>query len=173
MTHAKNASAFNLAKALKTVRIYDNGGVTADRFTAVFMNEPERAANLYGAYGMSEKPYHPQGVGQYCSATPGRHLGRRIKYNDLTEDCQKLIASYLKPGFETETVKLPAYWGSALVNGDFTGLTNEEEASVNAWLEENPQYGECLSASDYPEIEMFEQQICDVLEFTFPIRVQH
>lgn len=76
---------------MKNIRIYDNGGKTFDRFTVVYLNEPE-GLGLYGARGMSENPFHPQGFGQYCTAAPGRHLGKRIKFDQLPIDCQRLVA---------------------------------------------------------------------------------
>lgn len=75
---------------MQNVRIYDNGGETFDRYTAVYMNQPE-GRGLFGARGMSENPYHPQGFGQYCAAMPGRHLGRRITFASLPADCQRLV----------------------------------------------------------------------------------
>jgi hypothetical protein len=76
---------------LKQIKIYDNNGKTLDRYTAVYMFSPENQANTYSARAMSERPFHPQGFGQYCTAMPGRHLGKRIKFLDLPSDCQKLI----------------------------------------------------------------------------------
>ena len=75
---------------LKQVRLYDNGGKTFDRYTAVYMNEPE-GRGVYGARGMSEDPFHPMGFGQYCTAMPGRHLGKRIAFEALPKDCQRLV----------------------------------------------------------------------------------
>lgn len=74
---------------LKQVRIYDNGGKTWDRYTAVFMMLPEYKAGEYAAVGMSEDPFY--GFGQHCTAVPGRHLGKRIKFEQLPVDCQRLI----------------------------------------------------------------------------------
>jgi hypothetical protein len=71
------------------VRIYDNGGKTVDRYIAVYMNEPD--GRLYGARAMSEHPFHPQGVGMCCLAKPGRHLGKRITFDQLPPDCRKLV----------------------------------------------------------------------------------
>lgn len=73
------------------IRIYDNGGETIDRYTVVYMDEPERSHGNFAARAMSEDPFHPLGFGQWCSATPGPHLGRRIKFEDLPTDCQKLV----------------------------------------------------------------------------------
>lgn len=72
------------------VRIYDNGGRSFDRYTAVYMNLPERDG-LFEARGMSKHPFSPQGFGCSCSAMPGRHLGKRIKLEELPKDCQKLV----------------------------------------------------------------------------------
>jgi hypothetical protein len=71
------------------IRIYDNGGATFDRFTVVFMSQPERQSGTFAALGMSSFPFHPQGFGQHTTATPGRHLCKRIPFTALPEDCQK------------------------------------------------------------------------------------
>ena len=76
------------------IRIYDNGGETFDRYTVIYMDTPE-GRGLYGARGMSERPFHPQGFGMYCTAAPGRHLGRRIAFEALPQDCQRLVISDL------------------------------------------------------------------------------
>jgi hypothetical protein len=76
---------------LRDVRIYDNGGKTIDRYTAVYMNLPERKPGEFSAVGMCERPFSPQGFGQHCTAMAGRHLGKRIKFEALPNDCQKLI----------------------------------------------------------------------------------
>lgn len=57
---------------------------------------PEHARNTFSAVGMSETPFSPQGFGQHCTAMPGRHLGRRIKFEDLPPDCRKLILQDLE-----------------------------------------------------------------------------
>ena len=76
---------------LNSVRIYDNGGKTADRFTAVFMAIPEAASATFYAVGMDNRPFHPQGVCITGTAMPGRHLGRRIAFDALPADCQRLV----------------------------------------------------------------------------------
>lgn len=76
----------------KRIRCYDNGGKTADRYTVVYMDQPERRPNTYAARSMNAEPFHPQGIGMYCTATPGRHLGKRVKLTNLPKDCQKLVA---------------------------------------------------------------------------------
>ncbi len=76
---------------LKHVKIYDNGGKTFDRYTSVYMNMPEYRPNTYSARGMSKHPFAPQGFGTFCTAMPGRHLGKRIKFEDCPPDVQKCI----------------------------------------------------------------------------------
>ena len=86
------------------VRCYDNGGETVDRYTVVFTgNWPGHGKSvpgygqLYPHVGMSSAPFHPQGFGQYGEhnaiidrPTYG-HLGRKIKFDDLPQDCQRLV----------------------------------------------------------------------------------
>lgn len=97
------------------VRIYDNGGETADRYAVVYNGKyrtlgrkahtreplpPVQYVNMSGA------PYHPQGVCQHGEAhtffdapegwtTPvGRkhpQLGLRIEYDALPADCQRVV----------------------------------------------------------------------------------
>lgn len=79
---------------MKNIKIYDNNGKTFDRYTVIYLNEPEQNG-YYGARGMSENPFHPQGFGQCCSAMPGKHLGKCIKFEDLPADCQQLVKNDL------------------------------------------------------------------------------
>ena len=72
------------------VRCYDNRGATVDRFTVVYLDQPERG-DLFAAIGMNAAPFHPQGFGQHCTASDGPHLGARIKFTELPADCQKLV----------------------------------------------------------------------------------
>lgn len=74
------------------IRVYDNGGKTLDRFTVVYMFDKQRDPGMFGARGMSEQPFHPMGFGQFTTAMPGRHLGKRVDLTDLPEDCQALVA---------------------------------------------------------------------------------
>ena len=76
----------------KNVRIYDNGGESFDRYTAVYLNEP-LGNGMFNARGMSANPNHPQGFGQITSAMDGEHLGKRIEFDSLPVDCQNLIKS--------------------------------------------------------------------------------
>lgn len=81
---------------LSKVRIYDNQGESFDQYTAVYMDLPESREGCYAARAMSVNPFHPQGFGQYCTAMPGKHLGRRIRFDQLPVKCQKLIIQDLE-----------------------------------------------------------------------------
>lgn len=77
----------------QVVRIYDNGGKTLDRYTAVFMSLERERDGTYQCRAMSEHPFH--GFGMWCSAVPGRHLGKRITFDQLPPDCQRLLVQDL------------------------------------------------------------------------------
>lgn len=98
--------------APRYVRVYDNGGETADLYTVCYTG---RAATKKASDGshrypyrvMSASPFHPQGIGLFCYSdckpcdvnaagwpvAMGRkcHLGRRIAFAALPDDCRKLV----------------------------------------------------------------------------------
>ena len=82
------------------IRCYDNGGETWDRYTVVFTGRYRQKTNGEFWYvGMSSNPFHPQGFGQHGGSptqidwpTYG-HLGKKIKFENLPENCQKLVKS--------------------------------------------------------------------------------
>jgi hypothetical protein len=74
------------------VDIHDAGAGYADRYTVVFKDCPvERKPGYFMCVGMSAHPFHPQGVGQHTEAMVGDHLGKRIKFEELPADCQRLV----------------------------------------------------------------------------------
>lgn len=78
----------------RPVRVYDNGGKTVDRYTVVFTavkhsRVDHRGFTLYECLAMNAVPFHPQGFGQHSEAMLGAHLGKRIPFASLPEDCQK------------------------------------------------------------------------------------
>ena len=79
------------------IRCYDNGGETFDRYTVVYIDFPERRPNTFESVGMSANPFHPQGFGQHSAAMPGKHLGKRIAFASLPDDCRKLVLRDLSP----------------------------------------------------------------------------
>lgn len=94
------------------VRCYDNGGESIDRYTACLTGRYRKTARDEFVYlAMNAAPFHPQGFGQHgFSDRPvdvnksgfapaiGRknHLGTRIPFQDLPEDCRKLVLSDYK-----------------------------------------------------------------------------
>jgi hypothetical protein len=79
---------------MANIRIYDNGGKSFDRYTAIDIDRPERQVNMFSAIGFSADPFHPQGFGQHTSAMPGRHLGKRVKLADLPPDARKFVEQF-------------------------------------------------------------------------------
>lgn len=88
------------------VRLYDNGGETFDRYTAVYSGRYRKPGDWFFVRGMSRNPYHPQGFGVSDSypylidAVNGKwppavgrrnHLGKRIRFEDLPADCQRCV----------------------------------------------------------------------------------
>ena len=75
---------------------------------------------------------------------------------------------------ETIEFTLPAHWASALINGDFSGLSDEEDAAVRYWLDTEPDIGgDALSCTDEPEFRRYydaDGLACDCLTFTFPMK---
>lgn len=72
---------------------------------------------------------------------------------------------------KTVKVKLPAHWASALVNGDFSGLSDVEEKEINDFLTENQHLGPCFDCGDATELGRYEGLLCDLLAYTFPVRL--
>jgi len=90
----------------KYVRCYDNGGRSFDRYTVVFtgrynnmgIKRGMRKTSTFYYVGMSANPFHPQGFGQHGESEGSpidrptySHLGKKIKFEQLTENCKKLV----------------------------------------------------------------------------------
>ncbi len=81
------------------IRIYDNGGKTVDRYTVVYTRKSITRERPYWYMDvcMSGSPFHPQGVCQHGEYTylidrpTYSHLGRKITWNDLPEDCKGVV----------------------------------------------------------------------------------
>ncbi len=79
-----------------SVRIYDNGGETLDRYTAIIENPDWQTSAKPGympSLGLSEGG---QAISQFGDAKEGEHLGKPIKWEDLDEATQKHIQSRLQ-----------------------------------------------------------------------------
>ena len=86
----------------KTCRIYDNGGKTIDRYTACFRVERMKDGTRYYPFvGFSTIPFSPLGFCQHgddelpIDRPSGKHLGKRIPFESLNEDCQRLLIQEL------------------------------------------------------------------------------
>jgi hypothetical protein len=82
-------------RLLRPHRLYDKPDC-ADRFTLVFMDDPLRDPEVFGAFGFDEDPTHPLGIGMHCVAQPGRHLGRRIGLQDLPDKARRVAIRELE-----------------------------------------------------------------------------
>lgn len=75
----------------KTMKIYDNGGKTFDRYTVIY--------DSGDVIGLSLNPESPQGFSQYCGVlaekggmiVDGPHLGKVIAFEELPENIQEHI----------------------------------------------------------------------------------
>jgi len=85
----------------KYIRVYDNGGKSFDRYTVVFTGR-YKYRNGCDYLGMSEHPFHPQGFGQHewsqdiIDRPTYGHLGKKIKFQALPPDCQKVVVDDYK-----------------------------------------------------------------------------
>ena len=79
------------------ITVYDSGpDEGADRYTVVMHGEDwEASANpgFLPMLGFSGFPEHPQGFSQWTEGQEGPHLGKRIKFSDLSPDLQQHLCS--------------------------------------------------------------------------------
>jgi hypothetical protein len=74
------------------VWLYDDGGVTAERYTAVFTGLS--SLKTPGEYNYLRRGDDPLASGHHTfhrGRPPYGELGREISFKDLPEDCQRLI----------------------------------------------------------------------------------
>jgi len=76
---------------MNRLKIYDNKGLTSDRYTVYYLDEVNPITGYTALVGMSAHPFHPQGFGQHGEGIPGPYNGREISFGDLPPDCQKLV----------------------------------------------------------------------------------
>ena len=145
----------------QTIRCYDNGGTTIDRYTVVYLDQPERAANTFAAVAMSGEPFHPQGFGQHTTAQPGQHLGKRVTLASLPADCQKLVLQDCTPEIDdfTRGYITCALWSSIGDDGEPLDKDHSQDDLAAATLEKmladcrkfQADNGELLAQVDYPK----------------------
>jgi hypothetical protein len=103
--HAKR-----LAEAHEPYHVYDNGGKTADRYTAFTHADHEHSKKTnrpVDALGMDEHPTHPQGFSQGTSAMVGKHLGKKVSFHSLPKPLQQHIHMRLSEGIQLNEATAP------------------------------------------------------------------
>lgn len=98
----RNRKAFLEGAPSALLAVYDNGGETFDRYTALYGEHlwDARYPHMLQARGMSAHPNHPQGFGQWCElprSLPRTRLGRPVRFLDLPEDVRRCIEWDCKP----------------------------------------------------------------------------
>jgi len=81
------------------IRCYDNQGESFDRYTVVYTGRyADRQYGIWEYVAMSSNPFHPQGFGQHgeLEQRDGAWLGKRIDFDQLPLDCQKLVLNDYK-----------------------------------------------------------------------------
>ena len=96
---------------MKNLAVFDLGEKFFDRYTVIFLDSPVSDdpyySDRYSYLGMSDRPFHPQGLGQHGEIELSynqirqlrrgngqrlfAYLGKLINFGDLPEDCQKLV----------------------------------------------------------------------------------
>ena len=65
----------------------------------------------------------------------------------------------------------PAHWASALVNGDYSGLTDQDKQELRNFLgRENLSAGSCVACSEHSFTGKFDGLLTELLEYTFDTR---
>ena len=75
---------------------------------------------------------------------------------------------------KTVEYTLPNYWASALINGDDSGLDDDENATLAAWLNNHPNLS-CIDVADdssftaWHDARAYNVKACDAATFTFQV----
>lgn len=85
-------------------RIWDTGDDgPVDRYTVALKGYRYNGRATYPYLAASAYPFHPQGFGQYDESVTflkGKHLGKRIRFEDCPPQVQQYILQSLKPSKE-------------------------------------------------------------------------
>ena len=76
---------------------------------------------------------------------------------------------------KTETLTLPEFWASALINDDCSGFDENDEKNLNDFLADRPELGACLDCSQESHFAKYHDANAYVLatsclEFTFEVK---
>ena len=80
---------------MKNISIYDNGGKTLDRITIIFDKEKRHTKDgiIYNCIAASE---NGSGFYQHSEGMKGKHLGKKITFDQLTPELQNKLLIELK-----------------------------------------------------------------------------
>lgn len=77
----------------KNVSFYDNGGITLDRITVIF-NDSKRITKDGCIYDCLACSYTGNGFFLHCNAMKGKHLGKKVSFDNLSTELQKRLNTY-------------------------------------------------------------------------------
>lgn len=69
----------------------------------------------------------------------------------------------------TTTITLPAYWASAIINDDWSGLEAKEAVELQDFYVRNPHLGGALGVGE-PYIGRHVGKLADVADYVFSVR---
>jgi hypothetical protein len=76
---------------MKVIACYDNGGETIDRYTIVLNTYHDYAKTLRECLALSSGQDGYFSFSQFSSCQMGRHLGKKLKFEQLPEHVQKHV----------------------------------------------------------------------------------
>ena len=76
------------------VTVYDNGGKTLDRYTVVIQDKGWGERGPYKAF-LGVDDVGGRGFSQFGDCSEGPHLGKKIKFTDMTKATQKHVRARL------------------------------------------------------------------------------
>lgn len=69
---------------------------------------------------------------------------------------------------KTKIINLPSHFASAIINHDYSGLSDADTKELNLALwYYDVLFNDCLSCSEQSFIGMFNDKKCELLEYTF------
>jgi hypothetical protein len=82
---------------MKVHTVYDFGpDASLDRYTVYFKGRGSIDGKFRMCLAMSGAPFHPQGFCQHVYGMVGKHNGKKIRFEDLPESCQRAVQMSLE-----------------------------------------------------------------------------
>jgi len=76
---------------MRVIAVYDNGGKTLDRYTIVTNNRVSQKHNGKYTYDAIAASENGLGVFLWCQCIRGKHLGKKIQFNELSTELQNKV----------------------------------------------------------------------------------